>query len=478
MQAVTLFLEKASLDLDYMFDLDDLDDYSESSSVEGDLRRLFDKAGRGKVLSMFLPRVDHLISVSTRFLTSAIAEITSAATLRTSGYLFTPSRYLLRVQAIDDVHAYSLHTLRANPREPEQVEPYQRYTAAVERFEAIDQELDQVGGTAATTMNRKKMVTRSKALREVEEAEAKLVAPDRHFQLEQRWNGAILRFALVSGFSHLALDAVLLGDYMDYYPPYFDEDLAIEVEWVDGPLTHNEAHAASLAYQYSLETSLGLKLKPSERTPVDELPDFEEDRHDALTVGRIRQLRDGPGQNDLHALYLRAIATSDLEIQHLFFTKVVEYVSQTVLRQERNEAVRQWLRAERALRPDAEYIEDLARAVAAHDRRARDDLSALKLTVVTCCEAQLLAPQAPQFLSLASITSESSPQERKQALERLAETIQSTRNEIAHAKANYEPTGRECPPAELGALVRCMRQVAQMAIAWYGDQPAHLRYHR
>lgn len=94
------------------------------------------------------------------------------------------------------------------------------------------------------------------------------------------------------------------------------------------------------------------------------------------------------------------------------------------------------------------------------------------------CDALLLAPLAPSFLNLASVTAGSSLQERKQALESLAETMHSARNETAHAKANYEPTGKEYPPEDLGALVDCRRQVAQLAIAWYSEQPANLRVHR
>lgn len=475
-KALQVLAEATSLDLQDLFFMEDAPEPDEGDQG---LDFILDEAGRNESLRTYLPEDDNGVNLTPRFLVSAIGELNSGATVRDSHSLYTPGRYLARVEAIDDVHAYNLQGLlaaytlqglRAAPRDPDQMEPFERYRVAVEKYEKEKQR--------APTDFDFEDPERWNAYNHVNSAASELIGPERHFQLEQLWNGVTLRFALISGFSHLALNVALKGEWVKDYPPYFADDLAVEVEWVDRALTLEEARAASQAYQYSLETSLGLKLKPSERTPVDELPDFEDEQPDDLVLGRIRPLRDGPGQDELHSLYLRATATTDLEVQHLFFTKVVEYVSQTVVRRERNESVRRWLTDQRALQPDAVYIEGLATLVGEQDRRARDDLSALKLTVAMCCDALLLAPHAPRFLKLASVTSESSRQERRQALEGLAETIHSTRNEIAHAKANYKPTGNECPPEDLGTLVGCMRQVAQLAIAWYSEQPASLRVHR
>jgi len=466
-KALQVLAEATSLDLQDLFFMEDA---PEPDGGEQGLDFLLDEAGRTESLRTYLPEDDNGVNLTPRFLVSAVGELNSGATVRDSHSLYTPARYLARVEAIDDVHAYTLQGLRAAPRDPDQMEPFERYRAAVEGYE--EEKL------RAPTDYDFEDSDRWKAYNQVNSAARELIGPERHFQLEQVWNGTTLRFALISGFSHLSLDVAMTGEWLKDYPPYFADDLAVEVEWVDRALTLEEARAASQAYQYSLETSLGLKLKPSERTPVDELPDFEGEHPDDLVLGRIRPLLQGPGQDELHSLYLRAVATTDLEVQHLFFTKVVEYVSQTVVRHARNESVRRWLTNERALQPDAVYIEGLASLVGMHDRRAREDLGALKLTVTRCCDALLLAPHAPRFLDLASVTAASSHQVRNQALEELAETIHSTRNEIAHAKANYRPTGHECPPQDLGTLVGCMRQVAQMVIAWYSEQPASLRVHR
>jgi len=466
-EVLQLLLERTSFELDELI-FDFLCEPAPEFEDEDDFRTFLDQAGPSLALRVHLPEDEDGLTLTIGFLTTAIAELTTEDIYRDNRLLLTPARYLERVQPIDDAQTYTLLQHPTEPREPEQLEPYTRYRAALHEYEALGN-----GSGEGTTVS-----NRIRAWRELSNVRMELVAPDRHFQLVERWNGTTLRFALIVGFSHLGLDAVLQREWTRDYPPYSPDDLAVEIEWTDRPLSLEEAQAASRAYQYSLEASVGIRLTGTERASVEELRVLEEAEFENPPIGRLRPLRDGPGLDELHSLYLRATATTDLEVQHLFFTKVIEYVSQTVVRQERNEAVRRWLTAENALRPDAEYIEDLARLIGTHDRRAREDLGALKLTVITCCDALLLAPLAPQFLDLASITTDSSPQERKQAMERLAEAIHSTRNEIAHAKANYEPTGIECPPEELGTLVGCMRQIAQTAIAWYSDQPATLRVHR
>lgn len=468
-----LLLEKSGLSLDTFFSIED------DPGLDGggqDLERVIDQINTEDSVWFYLPEDPDGVRVTTEFLVCTIDELNSELTRRTSQYLFTPSRYLVRIQAVDDFHAYILPDLHASPRDSVPVGAYERDLAAFERLESIP-----IGDDTKDT-------SRASARRDpplnVYAATSGSYRPIRHFQLLHKWNGTTIRFSLISGFSQLALDSVFTSNWTKDYPPYFHEELAIEVEWVDGPLTLEEAHAASNAYQYSLETSLGLKLKSTERTPVAELLDFEEEllnsregRVDGLTRGRIRPLLDGPGLDELHSLYLRATATTDIEVQHLFFTKVIEYVSQTVILQDRDDAVRRLLNTEKALQPDAAYIDALVKQVVSHDRRTRDDLGALKVTIVTCCDALLLAPYAPPSLSLASITTDSTPQERQRALERLAETIHSTRNEIAHAKANYERTGKECPVQDRGVLIDCMRQIAHAVINWYSNQPADFRVH-
>lgn len=60
-------------------------------------------------------------------------------------------------------------------------------------------------------------------------------------------------------------------------------------------------------------------------------------------------------------------------------------------------------------------------------------------------------------------------------LEKIAEHIYSTRNEIAHAKANYEKRGTECPAREKASFCKMLEIIAIRCIRWFAIQPEEKR---
>ena len=57
----------------------------------------------------------------------------------------------------------------------------------------------------------------------------------------------------------------------------------------------------------------------------------------------------------------------------------------------------------------------------------------------------------------------------------IAEHIYSTRNEIAHAKANYEKRGTECPAREKASFCKMLEIIAIRCIRWFAIQPEEKR---
>ena len=53
--------------------------------------------------------------------------------------------------------------------------------------------------------------------------------------------------------------------------------------------------------------------------------------------------------------------------------------------------------------------------------------------------------------------------------------IYSTRNEIAHAKANYEKRGTECPAREKASFCKMLEIIAIRCIRWFAIQPEEKR---
>ena len=58
---------------------------------------------------------------------------------------------------------------------------------------------------------------------------------------------------------------------------------------------------------------------------------------------------------------------------------------------------------------------------------------------------------------------------------KVAECIYSTRNEIAHAKANYDKRGTECPLKYREEFCKMLDIIAVRCIRWFAMQPEDKR---
>ncbi len=282
-----------------------------------------------------------------------------------------------------------------------------------------------------------------------------------------------INLSLVSGFSYFALLVVKNGDYDKYNPPYLSEELFVQALYPKKTAQATIDHAIN-AYLFELSTSLGLDFSKSPRPA--EFESNDEALFEKIAKTNLRPLIHDTALKDLLELYNRAIALShDEELEIFLFVRVLEYVSATVVRMSANEDIRKRLLSPKALRPDARFISDLIGLVDSH-RVNRKDAEALRLTVEVCCDAVELAKLAPEYIgALKQITEDSTILDKKKALSRLAACFSATRNQFAHAKANYERTGDECPLSQRVQLANCARLAAQQAIRWFGTSDADLR---
>lgn len=199
---------------------------------------------------------------------------------------------------------------------------------------------------------------------------------------------------------------------------------------------------------------------------------FGHDKHNI----KLRKPRIGKGLNELYSLFIEGSAAQPAEYALIHFVKAIEYVSATVVRQAKHDSLRRRLTSKRALAPDAEFLDSLV-AVVEEGRVFNKDSEALRLTLQTCCDPYLLASEnPPKFLGgLNALRSKSDPKMQKAALDELAASLSATRNQLSHAKANYAPTGDECPPDQLIAFTGLAHAVAEQAIRWYANLAEHTR---
>jgi hypothetical protein len=280
--------------------------------------------------------------------------------------------------------------------------------------------------------------------------------------------------SLTQGFTVFGPAVAASGDYDDDFPPIFPDEVFVEVRFRNGRLSQDTARYVADAYLFELSSSIGLDFEADPRPSLDYEDPEELDWRTSYDV-KLRPLLLGMGMPELLRLYSKAAVAIDDEVKILYFAKVIEYVSQTVVRQRANEAIRAKLLSPRSLSPDAAYVAEL-QAVVEEQRDRRKDREAVKQAAIVCCEASELAGVAPPFLSkLRDVSPSDPPKKKEDALAELGVSLYATRNWIAHAKANYQPTGEECPEEQLAAFAECARLAAQQAVRWYHSRPEDAR---
>ncbi|KAA5545108.1 hypothetical protein FYK55_05340 [Roseiconus nitratireducens] len=256
------------------------------------------------------------------------------------------------------------------------------------------------------------------------------------------------------------------GSWDKYCPAALSDDQFIEVTW-DGKCDRPTVTQLVDSLCFELSASAGCVIS-CEARPVH--LSEEDSPEDEVAVPRLRPLIAESALSEIVKLYTRAIAIDDVEFRLVGFVKVMEFASSTVVEQDLIAAVRSKLLSSRSLKPDADFILDLASEVYTHQRQHRKDSDALRLTIAVCCDALELARYAPSLLSLHAVDRDSDQKTRSKALTDFSEVVSSTRNQIVHSKLNYRPTGFECPAGMMADFVETCRIASEQCIRWYACQ--------
>ncbi|WP_145318627.1 hypothetical protein [Paenibacillus xylanexedens] len=146
-----------------------------------------------------------------------------------------------------------------------------------------------------------------------------------------------------------------MNNYDSYFPPVLYEDLFIEIT-SERQITEELIEELSQAYMFELSSSLNIKLFYSPRPVYFEL---EYELQEGEEKARLRPLVARRGNKELYQIYNSCASIEDPEILVLMYTKVIEYVSQTVVRRELLDSVMTKLYSPKTLSPDAGYVLEL-----------------------------------------------------------------------------------------------------------------------
>ncbi|MGG6309808.1 hypothetical protein [Paenibacillus macerans] len=285
------------------------------------------------------------------------------------------------------------------------------------------------------------------------------------YYIEQKWDEKKIKVNFAKELTSYGIRLTMDNHFDKYVPPLSMDDLFIEIsslDTIDPRIVDDICQAFIFECASSLDINIFMTSRPTNL--------YYWDDEEKLPNIRLRPLMQGKGMSDLLRLYNSANQVHDAEYRILTYTKVIEYVSQTVLRKEMLESITNKLYSPKTLNPDANFILELEKLFAEHRNNQRDN-QAIKLTVGTCCDIIDIAPVAPTYLkSIKKINIDSSKSDRSSCLDELASAISDTRNMLAHAKTNYQLKGKECPPDQLYEFANCLKIVANQTIRWFFRQ--------
>ena len=124
-----------------------------------------------------------------------------------------------------------------------------------------------------------------------------------------------------------------------------------------------------------------------------------------------------------------------------------------------------------------EYVRDLGDIYAKHQSDISKDSELIRLAIRTVISLEEVWKQYPRFLidKKAGDINKMDDEKKMDYLTSLTDSIYCTRNEIAHAKANYEKKGPECPDKDRYQFTELLDYIAVRCIRWFGLQPEEKR---
>ena len=286
-------------------------------------------------------------------------------------------------------------------------------------------------------------------------------------------DGVTYYASLYNGFSFYHLLVEESGDYDEYFPSYSPDDCFIRIRCDQSPIDMGVADALATAYAFELQASFEVRIPFS----TGRIETNVSDRSDETLYGLETQmfpLIHGAGAADLLNLYNTAKNANDVDFKILGFTKVIEYIAPTITQKELIDTVSLKLTSLNVFNPTATFIFELGAIYDKHRNTTTKDSELIKTSILTAVTLDEIWNVIPDFIK-GKQTGLPDDSEHAVWLTRIAEYIYSTRNEIAHAKANYEKRGTECPRKHKTEFACLLDVIAVRCIRWFALQPEEKR---
>lgn len=260
------------------------------------------------------------------------------------------------------------------------------------------------------------------------------------------------------------------GNHDKYLPSYSENDYFVRIVSKD-MVDMRVADSLAVSFVFELLSTHGLVLDFSSGRPDPDEVYYDDNELSEEPYG-IFPLLYGRGIKEILSLYNKGRITAEPEHKILCFTKVLEYISPTIAQEQLYESVRLKLSSPTVLAPTSDFINELGTIYNKNQSDISKDSELIRLAVITVTDLGEIWDDVSFLLKQGKNKkyTELDDPEKLECLESLATIIYDTRNEIAHAKANYVKKGTECPDENKHQFSKALDKIAIRCIRWFSIQ--------
>ena len=281
------------------------------------------------------------------------------------------------------------------------------------------------------------------------------------------------------------------GNYDDNYLIFpCSSYLALEIKYSDNnKLSVDEENQLIERVLYDLTRKLGVAVYVSSFIDVHAEAEQIDEEYESMDVPPTEatiEVNSLFKASAILTLYRQAKEIMNSEIAFLHYYKIIEYVSPAVAKKNAIASLNDHLNAADNVPRDYHYMDTML-SIASQYRDDQKDDFLTQSVIQTCIDVKpyfhllpiSLQKQVKDNLHVAETadirTIALNPDQEMSLKKQVANILYSTRNSIVHAKANYRPTGLECPVDTLEEVNEMMNSFALTLIAWNDTQPDYLR---
>ena len=275
----------------------------------------------------------------------------------------------------------------------------------------------------------------------------------------------------------IGLASMIKDEWSKYHPPC-SPHIAVEVKYPTKEDRLSIVKEEELIKSYFFELSHSYKTSFTFSTfehPV-ELDEEELEQELKESVKNLPNIIEeyNPGMD----LFIKANQSIISDLKYLTYYKVFEYFAPVYAKIDAYEAMRKKLDSSNANNLSAEFISSIFDLTKSYDESLRDK-ELIKSLINNSFDLVDIYENLPhrikKLLKIEKLEYKTNKEAKDKIINTLGNILYYTRNEIVHAKSNFNPTGLECREEDLEQLNDFMHMACYSTIKWYNRLPKHLR---